>query len=346
MTLDQSAMDHRSEIESNLLSLKTKNDQPFFVIGYSRSGTTLLRLMLNAHPDLYVPKESQVFQFVPRIAGSLVRDNNDLTRIIKWMKAEPNFTEKFPISRFEEFAQTRLPLPLPVLFQALYRISAADIGKPHARWGHKKPEDWPFTYKLMEWYPEAQFIHIVRKPHDSVASMETHLSQNLRLRSVVPTYIHAAWKWRECQRAQRIIAPRLGKNRYFRVHYEDLVHDPRTILAKLCEFLKLPGDNIDEMLSYTKFTSDTRIYESGAHMEQTRRSVTAASVGRGEIVLPQKYQADIDFICGREMSALSYGQVVPKKASFIRRLYLSLLLISLTNGYRGVRAYRRLMGGL
>src|ERR687891_146613 len=37
----------------------TSADRPFFIIGSARSGTTLLRLMLNAHREVAVPPESR-----------------------------------------------------------------------------------------------------------------------------------------------------------------------------------------------------------------------------------------------------------------------------------------------
>ena len=84
----------------------TPGDRPFFVIGVHRSGTTMLRFMLNSHPRLYATPESD---FIPRFfgryaQGSLPRQQAvDSLRIIfdsyrfvdEWQEdAEPDGTRR------------------------------------------------------------------------------------------------------------------------------------------------------------------------------------------------------------------------------------------------------------
>ena len=49
--------------------VQTANDAPFFIVGCERSGTTLLRLILDAHPRLCVPTESN---FIPALYDTAV----------------------------------------------------------------------------------------------------------------------------------------------------------------------------------------------------------------------------------------------------------------------------------
>src|SRR4051794_27962840 len=118
-----------------------------FVVGCSRSGTTLLRALLDAHPLLAVPPESH-FAVAPRLRR-LGRD--------PWFRLwgiEP------PDLRGLDVADA---------VRAVFAAYAAAQGKP--RYADKTPHYVSHLPLLAERFPEARFVHVVRDGRDVALSL-------------------------------------------------------------------------------------------------------------------------------------------------------------------------------
>jgi hypothetical protein len=217
-----------------------------FVVGVSRSGTTLLRLMLDAHPDLTIPAETH---FIPNVANvvdraieegastEVVRD-----RAIETMTGHPRWGD-FRIDAAEVRARMERHDPLTAgdAIRAFYETCAEVEGKP--RWGDKSP---PYTYKaprIQRALPEARFIHIIRDGRDVALSL-SEVSWG------TDDVAEAAKKWASEVRKARKRAKKLARGTYIEVRYEDLVTDPEPVLRKIAAFAELPWD--DAMLNYTE----------------------------------------------------------------------------------------------
>lgn len=222
-------------------------DEPVFVVGADRSGTTLLRLMLNGHPGLAIPPESQ---FIVRLMRELpttgvlsVEQVDTATKIITDC---PGFStwRTAPKELGEAFSSHRRPT-LSGLVDAVYRLEIEPTSK--ARWGDKTPLYASFITEIDGLFPRARFIHIIRDGRDV----------SLSLRNV------AWWGWTEYERARywaRVVrtADRagalLGASRYLRVAYEDLVLDTETVLEQVCVFLGV--EMCDQMTSFHETAFD------------------------------------------------------------------------------------------
>ncbi len=220
--------------------------RPVFVVGLGRSGTTLLRLMLNAHPRIAIPYEGH---FIPSYArrigeyGDLEREDN-LRRLLSDLLAEEKVREwdhEFEIDRVAE--RVRAPT-LAGALHALYEDYAEGKGKP--RWGDKSSyiDEIPIINDL---FPTAQFIHIVRDGRDVVTSV---LKQPWGPRDVIEG---AAW-WNDNTWVACRMGSILGPARYAEVRFEDLVSDPEKELKRLSRFL---GEDFDpSMLEYHRSAED------------------------------------------------------------------------------------------
>ena len=145
-----------------------------FVVGVARSGTTLLRLMLDAHPQLAIPPETH---FVPRVVNvceRLVAEGASTAEIrgqaLAAMTTHPRW-EDFGLSEDEvrELMERHDPLDPGDAIRSFYEAYAAGEGKP--RWGDKSP---PYTWKslrIQRALPEAHFIHIIRDGRDVALSL-------------------------------------------------------------------------------------------------------------------------------------------------------------------------------
>jgi Sulfotransferase family len=214
---------------------------PVVVLGVSRSGTTLLKQMLDRHPDLAIPTESY---FLPQLwdrhgerpdREAFLADLPRLARLRDWNVSVDDVAERLPATPTFSAA-----------VQAIYRAYADARGKP--RFGDKTPSYMQELDLLERAFPGARYAHLIRDGRDAALSF-------LALRRK-PTFNLArprgvggfAVQWRrEVERARRFGRERLG-DRYGELRYEDLVSDPEASLARLCGVLGLEFD--PAMLAY------------------------------------------------------------------------------------------------
>lgn len=208
----------------------SNDNSPFFLVGSDRSGTTLLRLMLNEHPRLHVPRESwflsDLMDQVP-IMGPLSPEQVLLAREI--IRVHPRWCE-WELDD-ERLIQGLAKLDSPDLarvVEVVYRISSDSVAKP--RWGDKTPRyihDLPRLHRL---FPSARFLHIIRDGRDVCLSLR-HVGWHGRTTYEIAEY------WSRAIRAGADFGRRVGPSVYREVAYEDLVLNTESALRGVCEFL-------------------------------------------------------------------------------------------------------------
>ena len=202
------------------------------IVGAPRSGTTLLRLMLDAHPDLAIPPETGFFAYAAALegAGDTLR-----TRFFDLITAfppdAPNWHD-FGVDR-EAFAQALLAIePFTVAdgLRTFYRLYAQRFGK--ARWGEKTPDYSRHVETFAALLPEARFIHLIRDGRDVAASWRQQWFSPGR----EPEVLAQAW----IERVQAARSAGAKGISYTEVFYEDLVSQPEPVMRRLCAYLDLP----------------------------------------------------------------------------------------------------------
>ena len=280
---------------------------PVFVLGYSRSGTTLLRLMLDANPGLCVAREHELFLNLPGKLGRGPFAHADVERIADAVLAERRglLTAQQRDALTAELSRN-LPGGLEAVFASVHRVYQDSLGRGAARWGAKKPQHWRIVNDLEEWFPGAQFVSIVREPRDVVASMLEHFPHHVRGRNLVAPHLLVAWQWRRAQRELHAFARRCGERRFLELRYEDLVGDPREVLSRVCTFLGLPFD--EAMLRTDRAIEQGRagVRSLATAHQELRKAAHGARVGRFSARLSPRQAAQIAAICSREMQELGY----------------------------------------
>ena len=212
-----------------------------FVVGVGRSGTTLLRMMLDAHPELAIPPETHFLNPFIQASGRIRFTPRTATRTIvhderrRWN--DFGLAEEDLLARFEAIE----PFNTSDAVRAFYRLYADKHGKP--RWGDKTPDYIRKMKKIQKTVPEARFIHVIRDGRDA------GLSQNSRIlkrgKDPVPPR-EMARRWRK-----RIVKSRddaAEVEHYIEVRYEDLVGDTEAVLRRVCEHVEIDFDPV--MLRY------------------------------------------------------------------------------------------------
>ncbi len=205
---------------------------PFFLLGAQRSGTTMLRLMLNGHPRIAVPHETAfitVFQNKSSEYGDLA-DRRNATRLLDDIASHHLVVRGGHIKDKEAILSHRIR-SFSDLVRAIMGEYARAEGKN--RWGDKTPfytEDIDVLWNL---FPGCQFIHLIRDGRD-VALSQTGISW---LPNNVPQ-IAADWRHKTtiCHKVGSVLPP----GHFLEIRYEDLVTSPERTLNTICHFLGEP----------------------------------------------------------------------------------------------------------
>jgi Sulfotransferase family len=212
-----------------------------FIVGVMRSGTTLLRLMLDAHPQLTITPETKFLEDVVEATRSGDASAADamapMLASTRW--ADFHLDE----DEFRQRLRTAEPLDPSKTLRALYEAYAERIGKP--RWGDKTPGHAKRMPRIARALPEAHFVHLIRDGRDVTVSRRS------RATDPAPVAKHAK-RWQARIRSTRRRARRV--NHYLEERYEELVRDPEPVLRRICEFIELDYD--PAMLSYHEHAAE------------------------------------------------------------------------------------------
>ena len=233
-----------------------------FVVGATRSGTTLLRLMLDAHPELAIPSETH---FIPELIGAREKHGASREQMLELMVSHRRWGD-FGLEPSElDAAWAELdPLTGPDAVRAFFRLYATKLGKPEARWGDKTPGYVKSMREIQTFLPEARFVHLIRDGRDVALSV---LKQDWGPQSIEA----AAEKWRSRVLRGRAQQPYLGF--YIEVKFEDLVLDTERELRRICEFIELDFD--PAMLGYHE-TAERRLQEKARALPRAHGAPQAA----------------------------------------------------------------------
>jgi hypothetical protein len=202
---------------------------PFFIVGSARSGTTLLRLMLNAHPEIAVPPESR---FISEFYAG--KDEVEAESFLSRLETHDRFQLwDLPIEAVKRELGTDKVVPYRKAVEAPYLAWMHVNGKK--RWGDKTPryiESIPLLDRL---WPDAQFVHLVRDGRNVALS---YADVPFGPKSVG----RAAYLWSRRLRAGVEAGRALPPDRYIEIHYENLVEDTEEQVKKLAEFLNTSFD--------------------------------------------------------------------------------------------------------
>jgi hypothetical protein len=212
-----------------------------FVVGVGRSGTTLLRMMLDAHPQLAMPPETHFINPLIQRSGKLRFNARTATAAI--VHDERRRWNDFGLDEDELLARMEAvdPFNTTDALRCFYELYAAKHDKP--RWGDKTPDYVRKMKKIQKTLPEARFIHVIRDGRDAGLSQNARIAK--RGKDPVPPR-EMARRWRK-----RIIKSRedlADVENYIEVRYEDLIGDTEAVLHRVCELIELDFDRA--MLTY------------------------------------------------------------------------------------------------
>ncbi len=259
---------------------------PIVLGGCGRSGTTLLRMMLDSHRRICCGPESSVFRRRALNPESLAERFGfppaEVQAIYDRARSRPQFIDEFAA------------------------LCLQKTGK--ARWAEKTPRNISRIAEIFRCFPEARFVHVLRDGRDVACSLRTHPRHRVENGKLVPLdtwkpIAGCARRWRDDIEGSR---PFWGDPRFHTVRYEDLVLDPRPVLEKLMNFLGEPWD--EAMLAHAGAGSPFRDVTRFAQNPEALAAVSTASLSRWQRDLDAKDRRVFKRIAGPLLVELGYAK--------------------------------------
>lgn len=218
----------------------------FFILGRPRSGTTLLRTLFDAHPNVKIPPECKfILDLYPKYGKKENWSEKDLMGFYDDLLQQWRFdTWKIDPGELKgALLSCSGKNPYSKICRVVYDQYKSFFKKEQILWfGDKNPGYTIYSRRLLEIFPDAKFIQIIRDYRDNYVSVK-----DVDFELPVPSLV--ATKWRLFYHSVRK-ASGLNPDRYRTVRYEDLVEDPEKEMKALCAFLGI--DYHPEVLDFYK----------------------------------------------------------------------------------------------
>lgn len=275
---------------------------PVFILGTERSGSNLLRLILNSHSHIAVPHPPHIVKYfapLEPLYGDLSKDAafrrlvDDVLRLLD----THIYAWEIPID-VEAIVRTAQPRNAFGIYVALYDQYKAHHGKP--RWGCKSTFMIDHVEEILARFPGAKLLFLVRDPRDVAVSSR---------KSVFSTFHpwYTAQLWRDQQDAGIRWLDQLPGTTIQLLHYERLVGDPEGQTRRICDFLEEPFE--PGMLRFFETDEARKSASLSESWSNTGRPVSAASVEQWKKGLTDRERLLVEYVARRPMERLGYTPV-------------------------------------
>lgn len=213
------------------------NKEPIFIVGTPRSGTTLVRLILDSHPEISITPESSFFfrklsmwdQFYPFLGNELL-----LQKFIKDLYKIPQLKDWLPsICHSKKLLEDNPDIKTVIdAINEIFNCYANLKGKK--RWGDKTPKNLYGIDQILKYFPNAKIIIIIRDCRDVAMSLNKAEFSKV-------SFITAARRWhRDAEITIKMITKYPDK--IYLLKYEDLLEDPNGTIKSVLRYCNLSDD--------------------------------------------------------------------------------------------------------
>lgn len=221
---------------------RIKQTPIFFILGRPRTGSTLLRTLFDAHPNVTIPMEWPMLLALHKRFGHIkLWDEKSLEEFYNGLFQPLRFKDwsitNWPEISFDQLRNDLLACTGETSFETLIKVVYSHYHsffdkKEILFFGDKNPVYSNQVSELGRIFPSAKFIHLTRDYRDNIVSM-------LDVDFEMPNVALLAYRWKY---SFRVIdkAAKTKSERFCRIRYEDLVADPKTSFNRLCNFLGIP----------------------------------------------------------------------------------------------------------
>lgn len=274
------------------------------MIGTQRSGSNLLRVMLNQLPELYAPHPPHVIQvFAPMVNyyGDLEAEQNFkklIDHVCTLIELNPVSWQIDQLNRGLIFSRCRRNTLLEIFIQINEVVCAA---KNKTAWCCKSLE----TVYYIEHFQQEHFhpfvIYLYRDGRDVAASFKKVMIGEKHI-------YHLAKKWKQEQEIALRYLSSLSVEKYISLRYEDFIQNPEHYLLQICEKTGLRYDKA--AMQYYSSDESQRTAQSGKMWANVTKPVASNNTRKFLTELTTFEVELFEFIAGDELVKLGYGLTV------------------------------------
>ncbi len=326
-------------------------DSPVFIAGHPKSGTSLLRSVLDSHPELVAyPEETNFFRrYLPKTTGAdlqqkLALSDQYLTHIFEWNQVNPpphqvGYPDRdysnIPVAQVRQAVRDYISQRFihdGDMLSAVILAFGKTIGQLtdlSQHWVEKTPYNELYASQIFAWWPDARVVHTVRDPRDNFASYHRK---------------HADWSpesfalnWVQSTQTGLDNRDQYGSDRYLMLRFEDLTSTPDAKLNELCQFLRINDDP-----SLRQPVRGGKPWGGNSMFADQFTTISAAPVGRWTESLKPDEVATLELIAGPAMQQFGYplhsnlSTLKPAERRLVLRRLLSLTRASTSPQDRSV----------
>jgi len=300
-----------------------------FIVGHPRSGTSLLRALLDSHPDLLVlPFETHLFDWA--------RSQDPVTTLLDRTRLWPTLHRRRPsISRDEvedvltrAFSQKGDPRARLLALVEGWRELTEACQK--TRWVEKTPWHLYESDTLLKWFPDGVRILVMRRdPRDVIASaLKQKPSRTIFQMALTGRLAH------------EVVTEHQEDPRFSVIMYERLVRDPLSTMRSVCGFLDVPFDPV--VVTPTVLGAE---YSGNSRFESTLHGISEAAVGRYRDILSGPRLERAEALLAPVLAAGGYAPTLPSPRGHHRVERAAITMIVRSGLWRS-RTLRAAFGGM
>lgn len=283
--------------------------QPFFILGNPRSGTSLLRIMLDSHPNIVVPPESGFIEWLfekykdwdfKKMVGPFMKDLYQSKKFETW---------NLPKDHLLEVLMDHQPNTYQLTCQNIYFAYGNKFGKNLISWGDKNNYYIQHVYKLKHIFPDATFIHLVRDGRDVAASYKKINQSDFKskYKPTLPNTIERiATEWVSNLEVINNFFQTLKEDKFITLRYEDLLNSPTQQLTRITKFLDLNyhSNMLDYHIRNQKYGIEP--IETIEWKKKTLEKIDSSNIGRYKNDLSQFEISEFSFYAKNLLAKFSY----------------------------------------
>jgi hypothetical protein len=224
-------------------NLKDTQERLFFIVGTSRSGSTLLQSMLNTHSQVVIPPETHFFHSYSHLNEVYHEDSRYQFRerlLDFWYDQKTRIRdlglEKNRVQTAADSLDTYTPVELFLLHLTLYRQE-----RKKEIIGEKTPRHILHVPQILKEFPDAKIISLFRDPRAAAYSeIKAHFGS--------PSVIVTSRRWQKYVAMHQQLENELSSDQYMMLQYRDLVESPKEVLQRITDLIDVSFE--EQMLNY------------------------------------------------------------------------------------------------
>lgn len=283
---------------------KNEGYAPIFIVGSGRCGTTLLRRILQASPKVHIPPENWAL-------GGCISDFQYYSWLMSWKAIVHLYLGRHIGANHRWFASPPSNLQQRLLSIAEPKRSLAHLiaecytyhgerqKAQFTRWGDKNPLNINHMNPILEVFPDARFIHMIRDGVDVVHSWS-------KLEKYKGNVTDPARRWTDAITKGKAFSHH-NPEALLEVRYERFVRNPSIMTREIFRFIDLEYD--EEVLTREAHFREMRQAHEIEHYKKAFKDISPRNIGKGRKTLTSKQAKRLGPMMNDVLTDLGYEPI-------------------------------------